>query len=274
MQIRKFLPIAVTVVLALAPHASLAQKSSTTKSITVKVVGVNDYGKIELTGLSIKEVNDADALDGRMVMTQVLGVVPHGTFTNTSGKDIQSIEFTVRIKVCDYSPFDCLDPYVTIPGGYAAFPNALPNGGVGRIGGGRVVKNLSELQFIREAISGKLPIDIFFLDIVYANGVRQISFSPKANAPDGEAGHQQNRASVAPKPMYSDSSFDWDHDAPISDNEYDIGSVITECKVNRGQAKAKLATTYKKIQQERAEGKDPTNGNGGNSIWAMGFTCK
>lgn len=36
--------------------------------------------------------------------------------------------------------------------------------------------------------------------------------------------------------MYSDSSFDWDHDAPMSDNEYDIGSIITECKVNRGQA--------------------------------------
>ncbi|MHB1058066.1 MAG: hypothetical protein ACYC0F_09325 [Rhodanobacter sp.] len=163
MQIRKFLHTTVFVVLAFASHALLAQKSSTTKPIAAKVVGVNDYGKIELTGLSIKEVNNADAVDGRMVMTQVLGVVPHGTFTNTSGKDVESVEFTVRIKVCDYSPFDCLDPYVTIPGSYTAYPNALPNGQVGSIGGGRVIKNPAELQFIKAAISGKLPIDILFL---------------------------------------------------------------------------------------------------------------
>lgn len=105
---------------------------------------------------------------------------------------------------------------------------------------------------------------------------------PAGSAPDkiyrvacaAKIDNQQNQASGAKNPRYSDSSFDWDHDAPMSDNEYDIGSVITECKVNRGQAKAKLAAIYKKIQQEQAEGKDPTNGNGGNSIWAMGVTCK
>jgi hypothetical protein len=86
--------------------------------------------------------------------------------------------------------------------------------------------------------------------------------------------NQHTQASAAQNPKYSDSSFDWDHDAPMSDNEYDVGSVITKCKVNRGQAKAKLAIIYTKIQQKQAEGKDPTNGNGGNSIWAMGFTCK
>lgn len=95
---------------------------------------------------------------------------------------------------------------------------------------------------------------------------------PKSSA--AKIDDQQNQVSAAKKLKYSDSSFDWDHDAPMSVNEYNIGSVITECKINRGQAKIKLAILYKKIQQEQAEGKDPTNGNGGNSIWAMGFTCK
>lgn len=107
-------------------------------------------------------------------------------------------------------------------------------------------------------------------------------WSPAGSAPDkiyhvvcvAKTDNQKEQSSASKKPKYSDSSFDWDHDAPMSDDEYDIGSVITECKINRGRAKANLAIFHKKIQQELAEGKDPTNGNGGNSIWAMGFACK
>jgi hypothetical protein len=76
------------------------------------------------------------------------------------------------------------------------------------------------------------------------------------------------------KPEYADSSYDWDHDTGMANIESDIGDVITECKVTRGQAKREIEIFSKKLKRERLDGKDPTNGHGGNSLWAVGFTCK